>query len=121
MSDQLPPEEPPGSLPPPPDEGVEPPPVSSDAPPAPPEGGAVTSKPRSRGVTIALLVAAAVLLLGVVGATAAYFALRGSPEAVLNKVPSGADAVVVAHLDPAASQKVNLFRMASRFPDLGSE
>jgi hypothetical protein len=135
MSDQLPPEEPPGSLPPPPDEGVEAPTVSSDAPPAPsqpptpdamrplapPEGGAVTSKPRSRGVTIALLVAAAVLLLGVVGATAAYFALRGSPEAVLNKVPSGADAVVVAHLDPAASQKVNLFRMASRFPDLGSE
>ena len=27
----------------------------------------------------------------------------------------------VAHLDPAASQKMNLFRMTEKFPDLGSE
>ena len=39
----------------------------------------------------------------------------------MNKVPSGADFVAVAHLDPAASQKMNLFRMTEKFPDLGSE
>jgi len=86
-----------------------------------PVGGAATTKARSKGLTIALLVGAAVLLLGVVAAAAGYLSLRGAPEAVLDKVPSGADAVVVAHLDPAASQKMNLFRMASKFPDLGSE
>src|SRR5262245_46690885 len=135
MSDHVPPEEPSGSLPPPPDQGADAPTPSSETPtvPAqptmpdamrpvvPPEGGAVTSKPRSKAVTIALLVGAAVLVLGVVGAAAAYFALRGAPEAVLDKIPSGADAVVVAHLDPAASQKMNLFRMASKFPELGTE
>jgi hypothetical protein len=135
MSDHVPPEEPAGSLPPPPDEGADAPtpsaetptvpaqPATPDAmrPAVPTEGGAVTSKPRSKAVTIALLAGAAVLVLGVVGAAAAYFMLRGAPEAVLDKVPSGADAVIVAHLDPAASQKMNLFRMASKFPDLGSE
>ena len=135
MSDHVPPEEPAGSLPPPPDEGADAPTPSAETPtvpaqPATPDamrpvvptqGGAVTSKPRSKAVTIALLAGAAVLVLGVVGAAAAYFMLRGAPEAVLDKVPSGADAVIVAHLDPAASQKMNLFRMASKFPDLGSE
>jgi hypothetical protein len=135
MSDHVPPEEPAGSLPPPPDEGADAPTPSAETPtvPAQPampeamrpvvstEGGAVTSKPRSKAVTIALLAGAAVLVLGVVGAAAAYFMLRGAPEAVLDKVPSGADAMIVAHLDPAASQKMNLFRMASKFPDLGSE
>jgi hypothetical protein len=110
MSDQRPPEEQPAPVPPPPaPDGTRP------IAPAP------TREPRSRAATIALLAGAAVLILGVLGASAAYFLLRGAPEAVLNKVPSGADVVVVAHLDPAASQKVNLFRMAEKFPDLGSE
>jgi hypothetical protein len=122
MSDQPPPKEPSSSLPPPPDGGA-PSGAGSDAtqPVAAPAGGAVTTKPRSKALTVALLVGAAVLILGAVGAVAAYFVLRGAPEAVLDKVPSGADAVVVAHLDPAASQKMNLFRLASKFPDLGTE
>jgi hypothetical protein len=82
---------------------------------------APTREPRSRAATVALLAGAAVLILGVIGASAAYFLLRGAPEAVLNKVPSGADFVAVAHLDPAASQKMDLFRMTEKFPDLGSE
>ncbi len=110
MSDQRPPQEPPASVPPPP---------APDA--TQPIAPLTTREPRSRAATIALLVAAAVVLLGVVGASAAYFLLRGSPEAVLTKVPSGADFVAVAHLDPAASQKMNLFRMAEKFPDIGSE
>ena len=129
MSDQLPPAVPPGSLPLPPDEGAGAQTPSADAGPPgqpatpvlPSEGGAGPSKPRSKAVTIALLAGAAVLVIGVVGAAAAYFMLRGATEAVLNKVPSGAGAVVVAHLDPAASQKMNLLRMASKFPDLGSQ
>ena len=36
-------------------------------------------------------------------------------------MPASADVVFVAHLDPAASQKMNLFRMAEKFPALGSE
>src|SRR4029078_513646 len=84
-------------------------------------GGAVTTTPRSKALMVALLVGAAVLILGVISAGAAFFMLRGASEVVLDKVPSGADAVVVAHLDPAASQKMNLFRMTSKFPDLGTE
>ena len=109
MSDQSPPEEPPVSVPPPPPDAMQ-----AVVPTS-------TRGPRSRAATIALLVGAAVLILGVAAASAAYFLLRGSPEAVLNKVPSGADFVAVAHLDPAASQKMNLFRMTEKFPDLGSE
>jgi hypothetical protein len=122
MSDHTPPEEPPGSLPPPPDGGT-PSSSGSDAaqPLAAPASGAVTTTPRSKALTVALLVGAAVLILGVIGAGAAFFMLRGASEVVLDKVPSGADAVVVAHLDPAASQKMNLFRMTSKFPDLGTE
>jgi len=123
MTDHLPPEEPSGSLPAPPGDGHKPGAAASEAtaPLAPTVGGAVATQPRSKALTIALLVAAAVLVLGVVGAGAAYFVLRGAPEAVLDKVPSGAGAVVVTHLDPAASQKMNLFRMASKFPDIGTE
>jgi hypothetical protein len=110
MSDQSPPKEPPASVPPPPAPGA-----MQPVAPAP------TREPRSRAATVALLAGAAVLILGVIGASAAYFLLRGAPEAVLNKVPSGADFVAVAHLDPAASQKMNLFRMTEKFPDLGSE
>ena len=120
MSDHPPPREPLGSMPPPPPDGGSPSGVGSDAT-RPLPGGAVTTTPRSKALTVALLVGAAVLVLGVIGAGAAYFMLRGAPEAVLDKVPSGADAVVVAHLDPAASQKMNLFRMTSKFPDLGTE
>jgi len=120
MSDHPPPREPSGSMPPPPPDGGSPSGAGSDAT-RPPPGGAVTTTPRSKALTVALLVGAAVLVLGVIGAGAAYIMLRGAPEAVLDKVPSGADAVVVAHLDPAASQKMNLFRMTSKFPDLGTE
>src|SRR6476661_6815734 len=114
MSDQRPPEEPPASVPPPPSEMQ--PPADGVRPPVPPDAtqpviSTGTREPRSRAATIALLVGAAVLILGVAAASAAYFLLRGSSEAVLNKVPSGADFVAVAHLDPAASQKMNLFRM----------
>ncbi len=75
---------------------------------------------RSRGLRIAVVAAIVVGLLAVSGAAAAFFMFRGSPEVVLDKIPASADVVVVVHLDPAASQKMNLFRMTEKFPDLGS-
>jgi hypothetical protein len=38
----------------------------------------------------------------------------------MRQVPAGAEVVATIYLDPAASQKVNLFRMTDRFPVLGS-
>src|SRR4029453_16095679 len=72
-----------------------------------------------RGLKVAgVALAAALIVTGAAGA-AAFLMLRGSGEGLLDKVPADADVVVTASLDPAASQKLNLLRMASRFPDLG--
>jgi hypothetical protein len=76
--------------------------------------------PRRRGTTIGVVIAAAVLVVVLAGGAFAYFSMRGASESVLDKVPANADGVFVAHLDPAASQKTNLFRMTEKFPDLGT-
>src|SRR4029450_8358615 len=87
--------------------------TDAGGPPAgpPPRGG-------FKGLGIAL--AAVLIVVGAAGA-AAFLMLRGSGEVILDKVPADADVVVTAYLDPAASQKVNLLRMASKFPALGDE
>ncbi len=113
MSDQLPPDE---HVPPP--EG----PPSEALPPMPGEGAPPVAAPparRKRGAIVAIVVALALVVVGSVGAFG-YFKMRGAEGAVLDKVPANADVVFVAHLDPAASQKANLFRMTAKFPDLGS-
>jgi hypothetical protein len=90
----------------------------------PPEGP-VPSQPwdgarprRGRRILAAVLVAAVVLLGG--GAAAAFFAMRGSNVEVLAFVPASTDVVVTAYLDPSASQKLNLFQLAHRFPALAN-
>ncbi len=114
MSDQMPPD---AHVPPP--EG----PPSTALPPMP--GGEAVPPPeappvrRKRGAIVAFVVALALVVVGSAGALA-YFKMRGAEGAVLDKVPANADVVFVAHLDPAASQKANLFRMTAKFPDLGS-
>ena len=96
----------------------QPPPDQPALPEAPEPAGEASPKRRGR---LALIVGAvAIVVLSAVGA-GAFLLLRGAPESVLDKVPASADVVVVAHLDPAASQKMNLFRMAEKFPALGSE
>ena len=95
------------------------------AEPGPPEPEplepASDAAPTKKGRRAALVVGIVVVVLaGAVGA-GAFLLLRGAPESVLDKVPASADVVFVAHLDPAASQKMNLFRMAAKFPALGSE
>ena len=85
-------------------------PTTTEVPPPPP--------PRRRAWPVVLAVA--VLLLAAGGA-GAFLYLRGSDEVLFDQVPADADVVVAAYLDPGASQKVNLFRMTEKFPDLGSQ
>jgi Protein of unknown function (DUF3352) len=84
-------------------------------------GGTAPPPPRQRGLKIVGVVLAAVLIVAGGAGAAAFLMLRGSGEVILDKVPADSDVVVTAYLDPAASQKINLLRMASRFPDLGDE
>lgn len=102
----------------PPDDPTPEPPAVPDAPPTEPEAAAPAPKKRGR---IALVVGIVVVVVAFAAGAGAFLLLRGAPESVLDKVPATADVVVVAHLDPAASQKMNLFRMAEKFPALGSE
>lgn len=67
------------------------------------------------------LVIAVFVVLGAGGAAFAFMQLRGSSDLLMRQVPAGADVVATIYLDPAASQKLNLFRMTDRFPVLGSE
>jgi hypothetical protein len=115
------------------DPGVPEPPLealpTSPAPPIPPmpvdsaaDGTTWAVQPpsprkRRRWPWVTALVAA-VLLIG--GGAAAFVMLRGSSEKLLTKIPAQSDIVAVAYLDPSASQKVNLLRLANRFPPLGS-
>jgi len=85
------------------------------------EGGAAAPAAPRRGLKVAGIALAAVLVLAGAAGAAAFMLLRGSSEAILGKVPASADVVVTANLDPAAGQKVNLLRIASRFPALGGQ
>jgi hypothetical protein len=78
------------------------------------------AEPQRRQRRTPVVVAAIVALLLLGGAAAAFVLFRGASEKVLDHVPASTDVVAVAYLDPAASQKLNLLRMASRFPSLGS-
>jgi hypothetical protein len=83
--------------------------------------GAPVPPPARHGrKAIVIAVAAAVGLAGV-AAAASFRALSGSSETLTTKLPADTDVVVTAYLDPAASQKVNLFRLTSAFPSLGGE
>ena len=91
------------------DDSQPPPPPAPDDLPAPPRGGRV--------VAIVVGVIVAVALAGGVGA---FLLVRGSGEQLLDRVPADTDVVVTIYLDPAASQKLNLLRMADEIPALGS-
>jgi hypothetical protein len=84
-------------------------------------GGAPSPTSSRRGLKVAGIALASLLIVAGSAGAAAFLMLRGSGEVILDKVPANADVVVTAYLDPAASQKVNLLRMASKFPDLGDE
>jgi uncharacterized protein DUF3352 len=108
-------------------------PVSEPTPPPPPPVPAGTDMPYTSAMdapaapagkkgrrTIALVVAVLVVIAAG-GAAFAFFQLKGSSDALMSQIPASADIVATVYLDPAASQKVNLFRMTDKFPILGSE
>ena len=84
-------------------------------------GGPGPGRAPRRGLKIAGIALATVLVLAGAAGAAGFMLLRGSGEAILDKIPASADVVVTANLDPAASQKMNLLRMASKFPALGGQ
>ena len=77
--------------------------------------------PARRARKAVVIVVASVVGLAGVAAAASFVALSGSSETLTTKLPADTDVVVTAYLDPAASQKVNLFRLTSAFPSLGGE
>ena len=114
MSDQQPPEEP-----------IQPsvpafPPAPGSEPPSGARAPTPASEPRRNRGAIVAIVVAVVLVVACSGGALAYFKMRGGPSTVLDKLPAGADVAFIAHLDPAAAQKANLFRLTEKFPDLGS-
>ncbi len=92
-------------------------PGTPQTPPTPPMPFSPAKPKRRRWPWVAAAVVA-VLLMG--GAAAAFVKLRGSSEALLNKIPAQTDVAVVAYLNPSAGQKVNLLRLQSHFPPLGT-
>jgi hypothetical protein len=75
-----------------------------------------TAKRRAGGVIGVVIAVVFVLTAGSVAV--ALYALRGSPETLGRMVPADVDVYVSVNLDPAASQKANVARLASKFPSL---
>jgi Protein of unknown function (DUF3352) len=84
-------------------------------------GTSMPAPPARRGRKVAVIAVASVVGLAGIAAAASFAALSGSSETLTTKLPADTDVVVTAYLDPAASQKVNLFRLTSAFPSLGDE
>lgn len=104
------------------------PPPAMDAgmtPPVPTEPMAAMGTPEppsgKKGKRTLALVVAVLVVLAAGGAAFAFFQLRGSSDMLVSQVPASADIVATIYLNPAAGQKVNLFRMTDQFPVLGSE
>jgi len=108
------------------------PPTPNDPPPTPDgltrvdatiEGVGVPAPPppARRGRKAAVIAVASAVGVAGIAAAASFWALSGSSETLTTKLPADTDVVATAYLDPAASQKVNLFRLTSAFPSLGGE
>ncbi len=131
------PDIPTGATPPPPPPGTTPGSDGNVGRPGPGSGGpgpggpetagdswaAGEPAPRSKrgGGFVAAVIVAAIVIVGGAALATTMFLLRGADEALATKVPASADLFGTIYLDPAASQKVNLFRLTDRFPALGNE
>src|SRR5438552_1397394 len=119
------PERTPPIEPPPTQPGSQPPaaplaPIGSPALPEFPGGPVTPVKGSSRGRVLAIVVGV-VLVLAMAAAATAYYFLKGSSEQLLQAVPQNSVVVATVNLDPGAGQKVNLLRLANKFPVLGNE
>lgn len=96
----------------------------SDAttPPAPDAAQPADPSPsRGRGRTIGLGVAGALAVAAVGGGAYAYTQLSGGGAQPHDVLPADTVAYVRLDLDPSASQKIDLFRLAQRVPELTEE
>ena len=93
--------------------------VAPDASVTPPPEPAPQAR-RSRAGKAAAIAAAAAVGVVAIGGASAFVLMRGSGDQLLDNVPASSDMVATVYLDPAASQKMNLFRLADRIPALGS-
>jgi hypothetical protein len=89
-------------------------------PPVPDPGTSDVTPARSSHRRTLVVAGALIGVLLAAGGAAAFVAMRGAGEKLLDHVPATTDAVAIAYLDPGAGQKVNLLRIAHRFPQLGS-
>lgn len=101
----------------------DPDPQAAAVPPMPPVPDigtpeATPARPKHRRTLV--IVGALIAVLLAAGGAAAFVTMRGAGEKLLDHVPATTDAVAIAYLDPGAGQKVNLLRIAHRFPQLGS-
>lgn len=100
-----------------------PPPTPSSAPPPPPAEAATGDARRRTGGRKAILggVAAAVVLGGGFAAYAVYDRLDGGGAQPHDVMPASTQFYARLDLDPSAGQKIALFRLIRKFPDLANE
>src|SRR3990172_3508612 len=92
-------------------------------PPTPAEPAAEQQPPARKskiGSTVAIAVAM-VLVVAVGAGAAVLFALRGTGDVLIGKVPQDSYVYATAYLDPAAQQKVNMVNLLRKFPALEQE
>ena len=120
MSEQTPAPPPP---PPPADQSapLPPPPPPPPARPAPAAPASAEGGGRGRRTAIIGGIAAALVLGAGVGAYAVYNRLSGGGPQPHDVLPASTQVYVRLDLDPSASQKVDLFRLLRKVPDLADE
>ena len=96
-----------------------PPDLSAPSDGRPVEGFAASRRPRRPPIRLAMMIAVALIVVGAATAAAvAFVALKGTGDVLAPMVPNDTVVYVTAYLDPGAGQKLNLLRLAGRFPDL---
>jgi hypothetical protein len=93
-------------------------PPTTPVPPAPATGG---SRGRGGKKTIIGVIAAAIVLGGGYGAYAVYDKLDGGGPQPHDVLPASTDVYFRLDLDPSASQKIDLFKLIRKVPDLADE
>lgn len=92
-------------------------------PPAPAAAEVAAASPEGRGTKRAVVggIAAALILGGGYGAYAVYDKLDGGGTQPHDVLPASTQAYVRIDLDPSAGQKVDLFKLIRKVPDLADE
>ncbi|MET1062598.1 MAG: hypothetical protein ABWX71_06855 [Aeromicrobium sp.] len=97
--------------------------MTEHLPPPPPPEAPVDPDPAGRSVKGAVIggVAVAAVLAGGLGAFAVYQKLDGGGPQPHDVMPASTQAYARLDLDPSASQKIELFQLIRRFPDVADD